>query len=44
VDTLHQVINFGAGWSQIANNLLLLLVWDIAMLFIGATVLKRKFA
>jgi ABC-2 type transport system permease protein len=44
VDTLHQVINFGAGWSQIANNLLLLLGWDVAMLFIGAAVLKRKFA
>jgi ABC-2 type transport system permease protein len=41
---LHQVINFGAGWSQVSNNLLLLLVWDIALLFVGAAVLKRKFA
>lgn len=44
VDTLNQVINFGAGWSQITNNLLLLLVWDIALLFVGSAVLKRKFA
>lgn len=44
VDTLHQVINFGAGWPQITNNLLLLLGWDVALLFVGAVVLKRKFA
>lgn len=44
VDTLHQVINFGAGWSQISNNLLLLLVWDVALLSTGVAVLKRKFA
>jgi ABC-2 type transport system permease protein len=44
VDTLHQVINFGAGWPQISNNLLLLLGWDVALLFVGAAVLKRKFA
>ena len=44
VDTLHQVINFGAGWQQISSNLLLLLVWDVAAMFIGAAVLKRKFA
>jgi ABC-2 type transport system permease protein len=44
VDTLNQVINFGAGWSQITNNLLLLLVWDVALLFVGGAVLKRKFA
>lgn len=43
-DTVHQVINFGAGWSQVSTNLLLLLVWDIALLSIGAAVLKRKFA
>ncbi|HRQ22514.1 MAG TPA: ABC transporter permease [Anaerolineales bacterium] len=44
VDTVHQVINFGAGWSQVSNNLLLLLVWSIGLLLIGAAVLKRKFA
>lgn len=44
VDTVHQVVNFGAGWSHISHNLLSLLVWDVALLFLGATVLKRKFA
>jgi ABC-2 type transport system permease protein len=43
-DTLHQVINFGAGWPQITHNLLRLLVWDVVLLWVGATVLKRKFA
>lgn len=43
VDTVHQVVNYGAGWSQISNNLLLLLIWDTALLLLGATVLKRKF-
>lgn len=43
-DTVHQVINFGAGWSKVSNNLLLLLAWDVALLFIGAAVLKRKFS
>jgi hypothetical protein len=43
-DTVHQVVNFGAGWAQVSTNLLLLLVWDLALLLVGATVLKRKFA
>ena len=43
VDVMHQVINYGAGWSQILNNILIMLVWDVVILFVGATVLKRKF-
>jgi len=43
-DTVHQVVNFGAGWSQVSNNLLILLVWDAVLLVLGATVLRRKFA
>ena len=43
-DTVHRVINFGAGWPQVSNNLLILLVWDAALLILGATVLRRKFA
>lgn len=43
-DTVHQVVNFGAGWSDISGNLLPLLIWIAALLFIGASVLKRKFA
>lgn len=42
-DTVHQVVNFGAGWSQVAGNLLILLAWDAALLAAGALVLKRKF-
>ena len=44
VVTLHQVINFGVAWTQISNNLLLLLIWDVTLLSIGVAVLKRKFA
>ena len=43
VDAIHQVINFNAGWAQISNNLILLLAWDLVLLFGGAAVLKRKF-
>jgi ABC-2 type transport system permease protein len=43
-DTVHQVVNFGAGWSKVSTNLLLLLAWDIVLLVVGAVVLKRKFA
>jgi ABC-2 type transport system permease protein len=44
VDSLHQVINFGAGWEQVGSNMLILLVWIVALLTAGALVLKRKFA
>lgn len=44
VDSLHQVINFGAGWAQVGSNMLILLVWIMALLTAGALVLKRKFA
>ncbi len=44
VDTVHRVVNYGAGWSQISNNLLLLAIWDAALLLLGAAALKRKFA
>lgn len=43
-DTVHQVVNFGAGWSQVSNNLLILLVWDVVLLALGAAVLRRRFA
>lgn len=44
VDSLHQVINFGAGWEQVANNMLILLVWIVVFLTAGSLILKRKFA
>lgn len=43
-DTVHQVVNFGAGWPQVSGNLLALLAWDVVLLFLGAAVLRRKFA
>jgi ABC-type multidrug transport system permease subunit len=43
VDSLHQVINFGAGWEQVAGNMLILLAWIAVLLSAGALVLKRKF-
>jgi ABC-2 type transport system permease protein len=42
-DTIHQVINFGASWQQVYNNLLILLAWNAALLLAGVLVLKRKF-
>jgi ABC-type Na+ efflux pump permease subunit len=42
-DTLHQVVNFGAGWGEVWKNLTLLLAVDAALLVLGALVLKRKF-
>lgn len=42
-DTVHQVVNFGAGWSQVAANLAWLITWDAALLLAGVLVLKRKF-
>ncbi len=43
-DTLHQVANMGAGWQQVWPNLMLLLGSSLALLGIGALVLKRRFA
>lgn len=42
-DTVHQVVNFGAGWAQVGSNLLISLTWSAAFLTAGALVLKRKF-
>ncbi len=42
VDTVHQAANFGAGWSDIWLNLLILIGFDIFIVFIGITVLRRK--
>lgn len=42
VDTLHRVVNFGAGWAEVWPNLLILLVSSVALLSVGASVLGRK--
>ena len=42
VDTIHRVSNFGATWSDIGYNLLILLGFDLAAVWIGITALERK--
>lgn len=42
VDTVHQAANFGAGWGDIWQNLLILLGFDLALLWIGIMALRRK--
>ena len=43
VDTVHQVINFGAGWADVGGNLLILLAFSLAFLALGVLALRRKF-
>ncbi len=42
VDTLHRVVNFGAGWSDVTLNLLILLAFSAVLLTLGAGILGRK--
>ncbi|MBK8026820.1 MAG: ABC transporter permease [Chloroflexi bacterium] len=42
LDTVHQVVNFGASWGAVANNLLILLVTGILLLAAGVVVMERK--
>ena len=44
VDTVHQVTNFGAGWSDTSGNLLILSVYTAAIFGLGAWVLQRRLA
>ncbi len=44
VDTVHQVINFGAGWSQMYMNLLALTGFVVAFMAIGIIALRRRVA
>ncbi len=43
VDTVHQVVNFGAGWGDVGSNLLALLAFALAFLALGVVALRRKF-
>jgi ABC-2 type transport system permease protein len=43
VDTVHLTANFGAGWGDIWQNLLILLGFDLALVWIGIMALRRKF-
>ncbi len=43
VDTVHQVANLGSGWSQVSNNLLILLLITLALSGLGVLALQRRF-
>lgn len=43
VDAVYQAANFNAGWSDLWNNLLVLLGFDIVFVWLGITVLGRKY-
>ena len=43
VDTVHRAANFGSGWGDVGINLLILLGFSLAILWIGITLLRRKF-
>jgi len=42
VDAVYQAANFNAGWSDLWNNLLVLLGFDIVLVWLGIMVLGRK--
>lgn len=42
-DTIHQAANFGAGWAQVWQNLVILLVIGLILSWASVFVLKRKF-
>jgi len=42
VDTVHRAANFGAGWGDTWRNLLILLGFDVALVWIGIIALRRK--
>ena len=42
VDAVYQAANFNAGWSDLWNNLLVLLGFDIVLVWLGIIVLGRK--
>jgi len=42
IDSIYQAANFNAGWSDLWNNLLILLGFDIVFAWLGIMVLGRK--
>lgn len=42
VDTLHRVLNFGAGWGDVRPNVLALTVISLAALGLGSLALRRR--
>jgi ABC-2 type transport system permease protein len=43
VDGVYRVINYGAGWADMSQNLLALLLLSVLFLALGIVVLKRRF-
>ncbi len=42
VDTLHRVANLEAGWSEVWTNLMILLAFDVVLVYLGVVALGRK--
>lgn len=42
VDTVHRASNFGAGWSDVWQNLLILFSFDLVLALLGVVVLRRR--
>ena len=42
VDTLHLAANFNVNWGDVWQNLLILLGFDVAFVWLGITALRRK--
>ena len=42
VDTVHRVVNFGAEWADVWQNLVMTLLFAVAFLILGVEVLKRR--
>lgn len=42
VDTIHRASNFGAGWSDVWQNLMILLGFGLALVWTGTVVLRRR--
>jgi ABC-2 type transport system permease protein len=43
IDALHRILNFEAGWADVSRNLGILLAIGAGTMFLGATVLRRRF-
>ena len=43
VDSLHRIINFGAGWAEVGANLALLLLVGAGTMAVGTAAIMRKF-
>jgi len=43
IDPLYQLLNYEAGWGDVAADLLILTAFSLVFLVAGVLVLKRKF-